>query len=218
MGGDIFNLYRLDEDHIGLYVLDVMGHGLSAAMFSVSLSRVLTPYPQQGGVLKTVNGTPPYYDIVPPCEVVSQLNRNFPAMGENDQFFTFIYGILNIRTGVFQYSIAGHPDPIHITQGTASAINGSKGIPVGIDDSARYQTSEVKLLKNSSLIFYTDGVLITSDQKDEQLNLNRILSALSEQPDSGVAASVKTIRSQLDVFDPGHQTKDDITILGVQLK
>ena len=218
VGGDIFNVYRLDENHIGLYVLDVMGHGLSAAMFSVSLSRVLTPYPQQGGMLKKVDGAPPYYNIVPPCDVVSQLNQQFPVMGENDQFFTFIYGILDIRTGIFRYSIAGHPDPIHITQGTASVINGNKGIPVGIDSNARYKESEIRLSKNNSLIFYTDGILIASDRKDEQLNLNRILSALSEKPDRGVEASVQTIWRQIEAFDPDHRIKDDITILGVQLK
>ena len=218
IGGDIFNVYRLDENHIGLYVLDVMGHGLSAAMFSVSLSRVLTPYPQQGGILKRVDGAPPYYHIAPPRDVVSQLNQHFPVMGENDGFFTFIYGILNTRTGILRYSIAGHPDPIHITQGKASLINGTKGIPVGIDVNAQYKESEIKLSKNSSLIFYTDGILITSDRKDKQLNLNRILSALSGKPDRGVEASIQTIWHQIESFDPDHRIKDDITILGIQLK
>ena len=221
VGGDIFNIYRLDEHHIGMYVLDVMGHGLSAAMFSVSLSRVLTPYPQQGGILKTVDGagaSPPYYNIVPPCDVVSQLNRHFPAIGENDQFFTFIYGILDIRTGILRYSSAGHPDPIHITQEAASVTNGNKGIPVGIDSNAQYKESEIRLQKNNALIFYTDGILIVSDRKNEQLNLNRILCALSEKPSGGVEASVQTIRRQIEAFDPDHRIKDDVTILGVQLK
>ena len=137
--------------------------------------------------------------------MVSRLNQHFPLINQNDIFFTFIYGILDIRTGIFRYGIAGHPDPIHITQRTASLINGNKGIPVGIDSNARYKESEIRLSKNDTLIFYTDGILITSDRKDEQLNLNRILSALSEKPDRGVEASVQTIWRQIEAFDPDHR-------------
>ena len=92
-------------------ILDVSGHGTSAALLSVSLSRALVPFPQQGGILKRDLDVPPFYEIVPPAEVAAELNRRFQLIEQSGRFCTFLYGVLHLPTRRFRYVSAGHPDP-----------------------------------------------------------------------------------------------------------
>lgn len=98
LGGDMFNIFRLDERRVGMYVLDVSGHGASAALQSVTLSHVLTPFDQQGGILKRISGSSGRYEVTGPAEVARRLNREFPLIERSGQFFTFLYGILDVET------------------------------------------------------------------------------------------------------------------------
>ena len=75
LGGDMFNIFRLDERRVGMYVLDVSGHGPSAALQSVTLSHVLTPFDQQGGILKRISESSGRYEVTSPAEVARRLNR-----------------------------------------------------------------------------------------------------------------------------------------------
>ncbi|MDP6506790.1 MAG: response regulator, partial [Planctomycetota bacterium] len=120
LAGDTFNAIRLDENHIGLYLLDVSGHGVAAALLSVTLSRLLSPLSSANSLLKRPTELPPFYQLVPPAEVAAELNRRFPWDPGTRQFFTLVYGILDSRSTEFRYVCAGHPSPIHLTHGGGS--------------------------------------------------------------------------------------------------
>jgi len=77
LGGDIFNVFKLDEKHVGLYILDVSGHGVPAALLSVTLSHVMSPLPDQSSLLKQQIGNFSGYRLVPPAEVAKHLNNQF---------------------------------------------------------------------------------------------------------------------------------------------
>ncbi|MDJ0837653.1 MAG: response regulator, partial [Acidobacteriota bacterium] len=127
--GDMLNVVRLDEHRVGMYVLDVSGHGTQAALLSVSLSRVLTPYTQQGGLLK--RSKPGGYHIPSPGWVAGELNRRFPVMRQSGQYFTFIYGILDFRDNSFVFVRAGHPPLIHVSGGKVIPYQGVTNVPIG---------------------------------------------------------------------------------------
>ena len=88
LGGDILNVFMLDEQQVGLYLLDVSGHGVTAALLSVTLNRVLSPAPSPHSLLKQQGR------LMPPAEVAEQLNREFPMDPTTGQYFTLLYGIL----------------------------------------------------------------------------------------------------------------------------
>ena len=99
VSGDIYNVFRLDEEHIGFYQIDVSGHGVTAAFFSVSLYRRLTQDIQSKGLLKIPLSEPPYYKINPPENVISMLDKECADMLiTQGHYFTMIYAILNIKT------------------------------------------------------------------------------------------------------------------------
>ena len=106
MGGDIFNVFQLDEHHWGIYVLDVSGHGVPAAMITVSVSQFLQS--SSGNLKKKAQTSSSNYAIMKSADVLAALDKEFP-FERFDNFFTITYLIIDTRTGILRYSSAGHP-------------------------------------------------------------------------------------------------------------
>ena len=111
LDGDTLNVFRLDSEHLGLYLLDVSGHGASAAMLSVALHRVLTPGPTS--VVTRPKGAESAHDIVSPALVCRDLNSLFPMDADAviPQYFTLIYGVLSTTTREFRFCPGWPPAP-----------------------------------------------------------------------------------------------------------
>lgn len=214
VAGDMFNVFRLDEDHVGLYILDVCGHGVQAAMLSVSVTRALTPLPQADGLIKRrLAGSG--YVLVPPAEVARELNRRFPVMAQSDQFFTFLYGVMQLSTGKFTYVRAGHPGPLHLAGGRAVVSEGPVGLPIGIEEDEDYTEETLHMAPGDQVLFYTDGVVDLQDSEGHGFGRERLLSALGENSELGVAASLYTLRQRMQAFRAGGRQRDDISALGI---
>ena len=123
LAGDFLNIIPLDENKIALYILDVSGHGVSAALQSVILARLLSPTLESFSILKETSEEAPYYKIVSPSRVARELNKRFPWNDKTRQFFTLIYGILDSKTLNFTYITAGHPPPILLTREGPQMLN-----------------------------------------------------------------------------------------------
>ncbi|MCH8891424.1 MAG: fused response regulator/phosphatase [Myxococcales bacterium] len=216
LGGDMFNIFRLDERRVGMYVLDVSGHGPSAALQSVTLSHVLTPFDQQGGILKRVSGRSGRYEVTSPVEVARRLNREFPLMERSGQFFTFLYGILDVETRVVRYVKAGHPGPIVVSRDGVRCLEKGGGIPIGILPDAEYEEEQLELSPGDSLVFYTDGVLETLSAQREVFGLDRLIQSLSESG-GGIVERLRALRLSLDAFGRGEPRRDDVTFVGLEV-
>jgi sigma-B regulation protein RsbU (phosphoserine phosphatase) len=218
LGGDMFNVFRLDEEHVGVYILDVSGHGTSAALLSVAISRALVPFPQQGGILKRDLPEAPFYTLPSPSEVASELNRRFQT-SESGLFATFLYGILDLRTGIFRFVSAGHPGPVHVlADGLTHDVGeaAATGPPIGILEDAEYGEEEIVVAPGSKLVIYTDGVHETQNGSGEHYGRSRIVGLLCE--DGGgrnLEDSVTQLRKSLRDFSEGTPQRDDITIVGL---
>jgi sigma-B regulation protein RsbU (phosphoserine phosphatase) len=216
LGGDMFNIFRLDERRVGMYVLDVSGHGPSAALQSVTLSHVLTPFDQQGGILKRINESSGRYEVTSPAEVARRLNREFPLIERSGQFFTFLYGILDVETRVVRYVKAGHPGPIVISRGGVRCLEKGGGIPIGILPDAKYEEEQLELSPGDGLVFYTDGVLETLNVQREAFGLDRMIQSIAEAS-GGVAERLRALRLSLDAFGRGSSLRDDVTFVGLEV-
>jgi len=216
LGGDMFNIFRLDERRVGMYVLDVSGHGASAALQSVTLSHVLTPFDQQGGILKRVSERSGGYELTSPAEVARRLNHEFPLIERSGQFFTFLYGILDVETRVVRYVQAGHPGPIVVSRDGVRCLEKGGGIPIGILPDAEYEEEQLELSPGDSLVFYTDGVLETFSAQREIFGLDRMIQSISEAG-GGIAQRLRALRLSLDAFGRGAPRRDDVTFVGLEV-
>ena len=116
LGGDGLNIIPLGGQQVGLYILDVSGHGVASALLSVTLCRLLSPLSEPSSILIQKRDVGDGFDITPPVEVAARLNRLFPFDSITGQFATMVYGILNVARGEFRYISAGHPGPVHLHQ------------------------------------------------------------------------------------------------------
>ncbi len=219
LAGDILNVFRLDETHLALYVLDVSNHGVPAALLAVTLSRLLTPLMNQSHLLKepcSTNGQG--YRIVPPAEVGSQLNRRFPMDPANGQYFTLLYGVLDLTTREFSYIQAGHPGPVLREGATGrSAVLEGSGLPVGFLEDANYLEWRRSLAVNDRLYLYSDGVPEAFSPSGEQFGEARFLEAIEASASAPLKESLALIEKRLGDWCGTAGFRDDVSLLALEI-
>lgn len=149
LGGDCFDYYWLDENHLAVYLLDVAGHGLRAALPSVSVLNLL-----RSKAIPNLN----YHQ---PSDVLRALNNTYQMTNQNDKYFTIWYGVYNRSQGELIYASAGHPPAVFIS-GKGSLTQASKlktpGMPIGMFPEATYIDDFCVVEKSNSLYIFSDGV------------------------------------------------------------
>ena len=148
VSGDIYNIVRIDEKHIGFYVADVVGHGMPAALLTIFLKQALL-------MRATVENT---YHIFSPAEVMRNLNKRMASQKLSGyQFATCCYCLLNIDTLELTYARAGHPYPIHLRQGQEPRQLEVRGSLLGVFKDADYAEDKIQLQPGDKVILYSDG-------------------------------------------------------------
>jgi sigma-B regulation protein RsbU (phosphoserine phosphatase) len=120
LAGDLLSIIPVDGHRVALYVLDVVDHGVAAALLAVMVNRVL-------GQLHLSEDR-----LAVPAEVAAHLNREFSWDPQTEQFFTLLYGVLETNTGEFRFVTAGHPGPIHLARGAQAQSLMRPGSPIGL--------------------------------------------------------------------------------------
>jgi sigma-B regulation protein RsbU (phosphoserine phosphatase) len=177
LAGDILSVFQINDTHVGLYLLDVSGHGVQAALLSVTLSRVLTPVADQPNLVRRLVGDGPSLAATPPGEVVAELNRRFPVNPETGQYFTIHYAVLNTQTHELRSVCAGHPGPVYLPAEGEPVIMTSRSFPVGWVPEAAYEEKCVQLQPGDRLYLYSDGINEAMNAEREQFGEARIIEA-----------------------------------------
>ncbi|MEW5976629.1 MAG: SpoIIE family protein phosphatase [Acidobacteriota bacterium] len=216
LAGDILNIFRLDEKHIGLYVLDVSDHGVSAALLAVTLSHLLSPTFSQSTLLKKPVDTAPGYELVSPSEVARQLNRMFPMRGDYGQYFTLIYGLLNIETAQLTYVQAGHPCPILWTATTQEAcfLEG-EGLPIGFLEDPGYEDRKVGLRQGDRLFFYSDGLTEARNPRGQQFGESALLRSINSCAEVGIDQALVNVLNGAERWTEANSFRDDVSLAAV---
>ncbi len=151
LGGDALGIHPLGPGLIGLFLLDVSGHGAGAAMLSVALSLQLRPQTWGGD-----EGGAGW--LGRPGEVAARLNRWLLSQPPNDGFVTMLYGVLDVGRRSLRYVSAGHPDLLLLPAGGGHRFERGLGMPLGVSPSAEYPEQEVRLAPGMRLLMFSDGV------------------------------------------------------------
>jgi sigma-B regulation protein RsbU (phosphoserine phosphatase) len=221
LAGDGLSIILLGDRKVGLYILDVSGHGVASALLSVTLSRLLSP-PSEPSSILIRNGliqdgdVCDRFEITPPAEVATRLNRLFPFDGATEQLTTMVYGILNAATGEFRYVSAGHPGPVHLPSHGDPVILESDGFPIGLADEV-YQERSVHLEPGDRLYIYSDGVPEAMNPAGEQLGNARLLEAIAQGRSEPLQENVATLVGKITRWHGAERPHDDISILAVEI-
>ena len=217
LAGDGLNVLRLDDDHVGLYILDVCGHGVPAALASASLYRWLSPSPEDSVLFREDPDAPGGFRPADPAQVATTLNRLYGAGPETGKFFTILYGILDLRAGTFRYVTAGHPPPVRITATRARVCPLARGLPIGVLPDCEYHEQTVQLKQGDRLLLYTDGAFEAIDENDQEMGERRMLQGLVELRDLPPGEALAEAIRRVEGWCPGEQPQDDVTLLSVDV-
>lgn len=214
VGGDIYNIFMLDDTHMGLYMIDVMGHGVASSMLAVALAEFLVIDVSRGTPLKRELEVWPYYEIVPPIEVVRYLNKRF-SFSKYQHYFTIIYMVLNLEQGRLRYVRGAHPEPLLLRQNQKLEALNAYGTPIGFEFSQGYEEGNIQLDPGDRIFIYSDGLLELEDENRRLLDYE-ILSqfASSYMSDESQKEGRRPFAMQFkQLADRQGQLKDDLTLI-----
>ncbi|MDM8566200.1 SpoIIE family protein phosphatase [Candidatus Halobeggiatoa sp. HSG11] len=177
VAGDMLNYFPLTPEHIGFYQLDVSGHGIHSALLSFALyHRIINQLGHSGLLLQATeqNGLVP----TPPHQVAAELNQIFQS--EDGLYFTLLYGVIEISSGLVSFTQAGHPQPLKRDAVAQVEYCGSNGFPIGLLPAADYETQQLWLMPGEMLLIYSDGVTDCQNLQGETFGGKRLVTVFSE--------------------------------------
>lgn len=206
LAGDNLNYFILQDRYLVFYQLDVAGHGVASALLSVTLNQLLSPQP--GSPMVRFDPRLELKRIVPPVDVVSELNRRFLPQG--DGYFTMIYAVLDTETGEIRFCQAGHPAPIQFAADGAARPVGGTGFPVGLWPDMTYDETITTLGPGERLLLYSDGVLACLNSQGEPYPVERLENVVAAHAAHEALAAV---RRDLEHWTGGREFPDDVSLL-----
>lgn len=216
LAGDALSIIPFGDGKVGLYIMDVSGHGVASALLSVTLSRLLSAPSEPSSILIRDGGVPGCIEIAPPADVAARLNRLFPFDESTEQFTTMVYGILNALIGEFRYVSAGHPGPVHLPALADPVILKSEGSPIGLADEV-YEERSVCLGAGDRLYIYSDGATEVMNPDGKEFGDTRLLGAIAKGRAEPLQESVATLLREITQWHGTERPQDDISILAVEV-
>jgi sigma-B regulation protein RsbU (phosphoserine phosphatase) len=218
VGGDMLNAFELDDDHIALYISDVSGHGVPAAMFAIAISRILSVIPNYSSICRTKRDETDEFHAVPPEVVISRLNKQLVDMNSAPVYATMIYGVLNVKTSEFSYVRAGHPEIIIIRDGVGFTGSSAGDLPIGIDSSVEFSKAIIQLQKGDRIYFITDGITEADKYGSTKKQVQLLLQVLSDAYNQSLTDSLDKVIEMVKSTSTGSAPHDDVTILGFEMR
>ncbi|HEM48820.1 MAG TPA: hypothetical protein ENO27_01285 [Caldithrix sp.] len=217
VSGDIYNVFRLDEYNFGVYHIDVSGHGVASALFSVSLSQMLNTTVTKQNILKIAISDPPYYKINSPEKVIATLDedRSFERHG---MYFTMIYMIVNVKTKKIKFTRAGHNYPIVIRADKSIEIFKAGSIPIGWDLPRNDEVVEIDINSGDRIFLYSDGIHEATNPDRKMFTLKRLCDSLKNSSNLPLDDSLDNLITELRQFIGQDNFDDDVSILGISMK
>ena len=199
VGGDFYDFFLVDNDHLCLFIADVSGKGVPAALFMMASMIILANNAQMG---KT------------PAQILSDTNAAICANNREEMFVTVWLGILEISTGKLTAANAGHEYPvIKMPSGKYEIFKDKHGFVIGGMSGLKYKEYEIQLEPGSKLFLYTDGVPEATNEENELFGVDRMLEALNTAPDVSPQKTLEIVRESVDGFVREAEQFDDLTMV-----
>ncbi|MEO8605030.1 MAG: SpoIIE family protein phosphatase [bacterium] len=207
VGGDLFHFVPLPDGQLAVYVLDVSGHGVPAAMVTVSVSQFLS---STANHLVDAAGA-----ALPPAAVLGLLDREYP-IERFDKYFTMAYALVDAVRGRMRYSLAGHPQPLLLRADGRVELLGAGATIIGMDSPLPFDEGEVTLARGDRVYLFTDGIAEYENRTAAQFGEDRLYDILRRSRGRGLDAACEDIMKALLAFGDGAEAQDDITLVALE--
>ena len=201
VGGDFYDFFLIDEDHLALVIADVSGKGIPAALFMMMSKIMLQNY--------TLTG-------MKPGEVLEKVNNQICRSNKEEMFVTVWLGVLDLSSGMITAANAGHEYPmLKQPDGEFELVRDPHGLVIGGMEDLHYKEYEMKMEPGSTLFVYTDGIAEATDLQNNMFGTERTLSALNAHAGAAPEALLNEVACAVDKFVGEAPQFDDMTMLSV---
>ena len=200
VGGDFYDYFMPDENHLAFLIADVSGKGIPAALFMVKAMTLIRSFCEQS---------------TEPAEVLAKANASLCHGNKSCMFVTSWLGILNLQTGELKYSNAGHNPPC-LGRNAYSLLYSEPALPLAVMEDCQFDGCTLTLSPGDRLLLYTDGITEAQNGKDEFYGTDRLLDFLKDNAGLSVTDTLTALRRNIDMFADSREQFDDITMLMVE--
>ncbi len=202
VGGDFYDFMLSDDTNkLAFSIGDVSGKGIPAALFMAITTTLIKATASQ---------------IEDPSAVIEIVNKKLCDENKSGLFVTLFYGVLDLTTGLLKYTVGGHNPPYVVNRGAVTEIHSSPGLPMGIDDTATYQTEELQLSPSDMIFLFTDGVTECRNIRGDFYKESGLESRLAETSGYTASAVCEHVLHDLQIFSRGAAQSDDVTMATLQ--
>ena len=204
VGGDFYNFFLIDDDHLALIIADVSGKGIPGALFMMLTNVLISSQAQTGAS---------------PADVLAAVNDSLCQHNTADMFVTVWLGFLEIPTERLVYANAGHEYPVLCRKdGRFAVVKAAHGFVVGGMEGMKYENVELQLKPGDKLFLYTDGLPEATDGTGKMYTMERMLEALNENRKGSPRTILEGVRENVAAFTGSAPPFDDLTMLCLELK
>lgn len=204
VGGDFYDFFLIDQDHLGIVMADVSGKGVPASLFMM-VSKIII----QSCAMLDLSA----------AAILKKTNEAICSNNPMEMFVTVWVGILDLRTGSLIAANAGHEYPALMRRGSKFMLYKDKhGFVIGGFEDAKYKEYEIKMEPGDKLFLYTDGVPEATDDNHDMFGTDRMIKALNQDPAADPTVILKNVRDAVDDFIGSAEQFDDLTMLCLEYK
>lgn len=203
VGGDFYDFFMIDHDHLSIMIADVSGKGIPAALFMMASKITLSHNTGSG---KT------------PAKIMTRVNESICKHNPEDMFVTVWLGIIDLNTGIMKAVNAGHEYPIISNDSAFEILKDRHQFIVGVDPDIEYSEYEVQLKPGSKIFLYTDGLAEARNSANQMFSIQRILSELNKNKDRSCEEICADMRKAVADFENGTDQFDDLTMMCFEFK
>jgi len=204
VGGDFFDIVKLDNSRFFISIGDVVGKGVPAALLMANVMAI------ERAQLKNK-------DSFSLERLANSLNQVLCDLNKPNQFISALFGIVDISSGLFEYVNAGHPPPVVIENKSHIQFLNEADIVLGILEKNEYQSQSIKIHKGSTLFIYTDGITEATNESMAEFGIERLVDILKNTYDNSVQQICSSILGELDKFREITEQNDDVTMITVKI-
>lgn len=199
VGGDFYDFFFIDDEHLCFVIADVSGKGIPASLFMAVTKTLIKAKAAKGSL---------------PSDILSEVNNELCIGNDNTMFVTVFCGILDIHSGKVFYSNGGHNPPLLVRKdGNIAFLGTSNGVMLGVLEGFEYKTESLVLEQGDTLFLYTDGVNEAMNSQQELFSEQRLMEELIGCQNRSTKNTVELVMGKLSEFSSGADQSDDITIL-----
>jgi phosphoserine phosphatase RsbU/P len=201
VGGDLYNFFMIDDEHLGFTIGDVSDKGIPAALFMAMTNTLVKAMAMTG---------------ISPAEVLRIVNNELCKDNEQSMFVTLFLAKLNIRTGAVEYANAGHNPFILVKNHTGHYHKLASGMVLAAFEDFAYINEYLNLASGDAMVLYTDGVTEAMNADLQLFGEARLIDVVNVHPETAVTGLIEGIIQSVEVHADGHEQSDDITLLALR--